>query len=338
VPHSHGRGAALHLQGAARLSLGRDADAIKQFDAARQAGHGGAVYFHAYAYASRRDWANAQRVVALRKSTGSPSGELEVTREAALFALDRGHWLDALRLSQDAFDAADKLGSVYTAPENRIRLHELEWLAGKRTRAQTDAILGKAIQELGRPLPEGDQIASAYRSHRLQALAYLAARNGMTPALQDAIARVDEWKGQAGYPLIVQMQSVLRAEVTRLQGRPADAVRQLAALAKRPDALVSVRSALLRALQAAGDDAGVITQANWLASHRGKAYMDMGMSGYVQPLNVADTTLAHLDAAEAWTRLRQPGNAAKERDAFLRAWPWAQLPAPIKERLERITP
>lgn len=338
VPQYEGRGATLYLQGAALLALGRDAEAIKQFDAARQAGHGGAVYFHAYAYASRRDWTNVQRVVALRKPTGSPAGELEVSREAALFAVDRGQWPEALRLSQEAFDAAEHLGSVYAMPENRIRLREVEWLAGKRARSEMESILRKDVQEIGRPMPDDDQMALAYQAHWLQSLAYLAARNGTAPVLQDAIAHVDAWKGHANYPLVVQMQSVLRAELARLQGRPRDAVRQLGALAERPDALVPVRSALLRALQAAGDDAGVIAQAGWLVSHRGKAYMDMGMAGHVQPLTVADTTLAHLDAAEAWARLGQSAKAAKERDAFLRAWPQAQLPVPIRERLKRLTP
>lgn len=338
APQYEGRATALYLQGAALLALGRDAEAIKQFDAARQAGHAGAVYFHAYAYASRRDWANVQRVVALRKPTGTPTGELEVAREAALLALDKGQWEEALRLSRDALQVAETLDAVYTAPENRIRLYEVEWLAGMRSPAQMADVLGAAIRDVGQPLPEDDQIALAYQAHRLQTLAYLAARNGTATALRDAIARVDAWKQHANYPLIVQMQSVLRAELSRLQGRPEEAVRQLAALAERPDALVSVHSALLRALLAAGDDDGVVAQANWLASHRGKAYMDMGMAGHVQPFSVADTTLAHLDAAEAWMRLRQPANAAKERDAFLRAWPQAQLPLSIKNRLARVTP
>src|SRR5690606_10539048 len=102
------------------------------------------------------------------------------------------------------------------------------------------------------------------QANQLQALGYLAARNGTRAAVQQAIGSVEAWKAHEGYPLTVQMQEILHAELERLQGRPNDAARRLGVLAARPDALVSVHSALLRALQAAGEDAGVIAQANWL--------------------------------------------------------------------------
>jgi len=339
VPQYEGRPSALYLQGAALLAMGRDAEAIKQFDAARLAGYAGAVYFHAYAYAVRRDWAGVQRVVAMRKSTGSPVGEILVTQQAALFALDQGHWADALRHAQDAADTSAKLEPVYQGPTDRVVLLAYQQLAGVQSQAQRAAVLGDAIRDAALRMRQAEDDADRFnQASQLQVLAYLAARNGTSTAVRQAAASVDAWKAHAGYPLIVQMQAVLGAELERLQGRPAQAAQQLNMLVARPDALVAARSALLRALQAAGNDAGVVEQANWLAKHRGAAYMDASGGNMLQSLSVADTTLAHLDAAEAWMHLGQIAKAAKERDAFLRAWPRVQLPRLVEQRLSRITP
>lgn len=334
-----GRGSALYLQGAALLAQQRYTEALAQFDAARRAGFAGAVYFHAFAYAAQRDWVGMRRVKALRRPSDNPVTEIEVPLRDAVFTLDQGDWAEALRLAQEAAVTSEKLEPVYFGPESRIRLYQIELLAGTRTQMQLGGLLGNAVRDAAAQMQQATNDTDRINlANQLQALGYLAARNGTQAPLQQAISSVAAWPAYTGYPLTVQIQDVLRAELERLQGRPADAVRRLNLLAAKPDASIAVHSALLRALQASDEGAGVITQAHWLATHRGAAYMDPSVSGFLQPLSVADTTLAHLDAAEVHMLRKESHKATQEREAFLRAWPQAQLPQPIKDRLARITP
>jgi len=339
VPQNEDRGSAMYLQGMALLAQQKFAEAIRQFVAARRDGETGAVYSYAYVYAAQRQWPDALRVVAMRKPTGSQVGELEVKQQAALLAMDRGHWGDALGDAQDAAARSNQLEPVYMGPENAIRLLAMQLLAGTHSQAEQAGMLADAMrQAASRMRLATDDTDRINQANQIQALAVLAARNGTPTLVQQAITSVEAWPSYTGYPLTVQMQLVLHAELDRLQGRAPDAVRRLQPLASRPDALVTVHSALLHALQATGNDAGVLEQADWLVRNRGAAYMDPGLSGFLQPLSVADTTLAHLDAALARSRRNQPAQAAKEREAFLRAWPLAQLPESIRERLARLTP
>ena len=338
VKQYEGRASALYLQGAALVAMQRYPEASHQFDASRQAGFTGAVYFQAYVYAAQRDWANVRRVVAMRKSTGNPVGDLEVLQNAAVFAVDQGQWATALRAEQQVAEASSRLEPVYQGATDQVALLAMQQLAGTRTSAQLAAELQGEIRSAGQRLRDADEVGRANQANQLQALGFLAGRSGLVGPLQQAIASVDGWPGHAGFPLLVQMQEILRAHLDRLQGHPKAAIQRLRVLTARPDALVHAHSALLQALQATGDDVGALAQANWLASHRGLAYMDFSGGGSLQLIAVADTTLAHLDAAEAWLRRGNLGSATKEREAFLRAWPQAQLPPPIQERLVRLRP
>ena len=55
-------------------------------------------------------------------------------------------------------------------------------------------------------------------------------------------------------------------------------------------------------------------------------------------MNVADTTLAHLDAAELLLRMGRKGEARLEAEAFRRAWPEKVLPDYLRRRLDATLP
>src|SRR5690606_26932623 len=195
------------------------------------------VYSHAYAYAMQRDWNGVERTLALRRPTGNPVGELEVGRQAAVFAVDRGQWDEALRLARDALAASEKTEPVFNAPLDRLHLLGIELLADARSQAQLTASLDAAIRDIRGRMAGKDEIDRIDLASQLQALGYLAARNGARDALGSAIAGVDTVKELAGYPLLVQMQTVLHAELDRLHGRPAEAVRRLAPLVAKDEAI-----------------------------------------------------------------------------------------------------
>jgi hypothetical protein len=104
------------------------------------------------------------------------------------------------------------------------------------------------------------------------------------------------------------------------------------------DELFQVHAALQNTYHAAGRFEEALEQARWMANHRGKAYIEINGAQAMQALNVADTRLARLLAAEALLELRLPKEAQLEAHAFLKAWPAASLPGYLRLRVEAILP
>ena len=75
-----------------------------------------------------------------------------------------------------------------------------------------------------------------------------------------------------------------------------------------------------------------------MARHRGRAYIEVNGGQVMQALNVADTRLSRLRAAEALWQLHQPKAAQLEAQAFLNAWPAQALPDHLRLRAEAILP
>lgn len=330
LPQYERLGAAHYLQGIALVGLGRYADAIAQFEASRASGYSGAIHSYAYAYAAQRDWRNVGRVLALRKPTGVATAEVAVVEQAAVFALDQGRIGDALRDADEAVRAAEAAEPVYSGPHQRIRRLSIATVAGEDPAATRDAIAREA-RAMEQRIDTPDMVDRMGLVPWLQALGYLAARNGDRATLENIVARAAA-VGIDGYPQAQQLQAVLVAESERLRGDAAAAAKRLAPLAAKANASVPVHSALLRALRDAGDVRGAMAQAEWLSAHRGRAYVDRVGEDALQAIDVADTTLALLDQAELARASADAAAADAAREAFLRAWPQAGLPPAIAKR------
>lgn len=337
IPQFEAAAGAHYLQGMALVGLQRYSQALKQFETSRSDGYNGAVYSHAYAYAAQRDWRGVQRVLGQRRPTGIASAEVQVPQQAAVFALDQGHWDAARTHAQQAVRAAAAAEPVLLEPEQRIRHLSIEVLAVEpRSNATLHEALAAEIATTSKQMETADDTVRAGYAAWLQALGYLAARIGEQEQLATVLAQTDAFKELSEYPLLAQVQQVLHAEAERLRGQPHAAVLRLQPLAAQKEALLPVHSALLRALKADGDQAGARVQAQWLATHRGRAYMEPSMNGVLLAVQVADTTLALLDAAEADQALGNKDQAEQERAAFLRAWPLDDLPAGLRERVTKL--
>ncbi len=323
-------GAARYLQGIALVGLGSYADAISQFEASRAAGYSGAIHSWAYAYAAQRDWTNVDRVLALRKPTGVPSAEVAVPEQAAVFALDQGHIGDALRDADESVRAAEAAEPMYLGPQQRIRRLSIATVVGEDPVA-TRAATAREARALAQRIDTPDVVERMGLVPWLQALGYIAARNGDRATLDGIIANVAA-VGIGGYPQDEQLQAVLLAESERLRGDAAAAAKRLAPLAAQARASVAVHSALLRALRGSGDARGAMVQAQWLSAHRGRAYVDRVGEDTLQGIDVADTTLALLDQAELARASGDAAAARVSRDTFLRAWSQAGLPPEIAKR------
>jgi len=95
---------------------------------------------------------------------------------------------------------------------------------------------------------------------------------------------------------------------------------------------------LLRAARAADDESTAREEARWLAGHRGRAYIEMGLDYLPTVLNVADSTLATLDLAEVSKAMGRDTEATEALQRFLASWPRDQLPPTIARRVDMLAP
>lgn len=299
VPQSARRGAADYLRGMALLLLEHPQQAIEAFERARTHGYRGAGISHAFAHAVQDDWEGVERVLASRVPTGVDSGEVLLPDQQALLAIDRGDWTRARALAAEATAAATSAEPLVAGTWQRIRQLAVDVASEQLPQAEATA---RIAREMARVEEDAARLDAAYpsaSSNALQALGYLAALVDARGPLARAIVRAERFDALGDYPLMVQLQAVLEAELARIEGRPRDAVNRLRPVAAGDDAMVVTRFSLQRALAAAGDAEAAAEQAAWLAAHRGRAYIERPGNDLLSPVAVAARRLAYVPEAAA---------------------------------------
>ena len=173
----------------------------------------------------------------------------------------------------------------------------------------------------------------ASTNHRL-AVGWLAARSGDGALLSDAIASLGERKAVAGYPLAEQAWDALLAEQDRMNGKPEAAINRLSATARKPDALQMIHVAHARALADAGQWQGAVSEWQWVARASRTRVRRTRHGRMLDPMTIAETRLARLEAASLLAHNGQKARAQAELDAFDKAWPADALPRALHARRE----
>ncbi|MCY7354620.1 MAG: putative peptide modification system cyclase [Lysobacter sp.] len=336
APQFGGQSTANYLHGMILLGLERYADAIKMFEASRRLGFKGAGFSYAYAYAAQRDYAGAERALRTRLNTGAATAELEAKYSQMLFALDRGRWSTMLSSARDGLESASQVEPLMAGAEWRNRVLTVEFLAGHEQKPRLESRLLREIATIQTNAVMTDDVYPSYSEMLLLSAGDLGGRLDALPLVERALDAVQHSNDMVGYPILLQMQQVLLAERERLSGKPEAAVARLSKLVGSEEALVAMHSALSRAARASGNEAIELRELNWLTSHRGRAYAEHGANHLQTPLNIADTTLARLSAAELLTQLGRESDARKELAAFLGAWPVQDLPEGLRLRVRRL--
>ncbi|TKR30316.1 putative peptide modification system cyclase [Luteimonas gilva] len=331
VPQFSGQAPAQYLQGMLLLAMDRYPEAQRLFKTSREAGFKGAGSSYGYAYAAQRDYAKANELLATRKGVGADTENLEIPFSAMMLAVDQGQWQQAEASADRGLGMAMKAEPLITTPEWRIRKLAVQTLAGREASTEMQQRLLREIAQLRAEAAKTDAVYPNLSETMSFGAGYLGARLDSLPVVEAALAAASA-EGIAGYPLLIQMRQVLLAEQERLQGKPKRAVARLKVWAGREDAAFAVHSALMRAARADGDWTLALREAKWMASHRGRAYMEGTAAGLPSVVNVADTTLARLDAAEILAKTDRKKEAETELSAFRAAWPVAQLPESLRRR------
>ncbi|MCL1635891.1 putative peptide modification system cyclase [Luteimonas sp. SX5] len=326
------RSSAQYLEGMLLLGMEQYPQAIKAFEASRTGGYEGGGLAYAYAYEAQRRFEEADRAFSKRGGSQLVPKEFDDFEYCLITALDRSDW----PRSKDCADRAmAKIGAddtMFLEPTWRVWSAAAAMIAAGDGRADP-AVLRDHLSWFDQRAAQFDAVYPIYRAQYRMSLGYLAAASGQAALLDQALAKPGDEGIVEQHPATAQLHQVLLAEKDRLSGRARAAADRLAPIVKRDDALLLAHAAFGRALRDSGDNEGALAQARWVASHRGRAFVERGLSSLLDPLAVASTTVADLDAAELLKALGRDEESKQALDKFLSAWKEANLPGYLRTRV-----
>jgi putative peptide modification system cyclase len=277
-----------YLIGMLLLGLERFPESISAFIASRRAGFTGHGVSYAYAYAAQRDYDAAERILAARKPSGAPTGELETFLARLQIALDRQQPRQALAVADAGYQAALHAGSVFAREAWALRRLSVQAITGALSGHSLHAALADELARIESRADGLEREHPTLSTRLMLGLGYVAARSADVVLVERVLAAVPK-ADVDGFPPLGEMRRVLVAEREAALGRPQAAVRLLAPMAANPDATFPVHSALGRAARAAGDERLARREVDWQAAHRGKAYVEEGVEYFPAPFNIVDT-------------------------------------------------
>jgi putative peptide modification system cyclase len=322
------RPSAEYLRGTLLLALDRNAAALLAFKQADSLGVGGDKGSFAGAYAVSRHFAEADAVLETQPKTGAPASDLTLQQIYATLAVDQGRWDDAIKQLQGLAQQA--------APVSRDLQFRFSGSALMLRSFAPDAGFGRDVAKYLEECTREFEAAGRSRRHDLAysliAVSVFAARQGHEAAAEKALATVRPFVAEAKRPILDGMLTVADAELDLAHGRAGSAVDRLEAAIARHEAPYMAHAVLLRALVATGAVDRAADEADWLASHRGLAYGELGNNFMAQAANVAESDLALLSAAELYGSAGDEKTAEKKRAAFRAVWPGPEAAAVESER------
>ncbi|WP_374609366.1 putative peptide modification system cyclase [Thermomonas sp.] len=299
-------------QGSIQYGLGimllgqeRDADALAAFRRSREWGFSGWSEFHARVYDIRGQHEDADRIY-LQSSAGKTGWQGE---EGVVTWIDRG---DLRRASEMARawhrrteDAGDRLESLRA----RAAIASVDAIGNARGVGNDLRALIADSRRLAR------EVDAVYPPTSVELQLYaglLAAYTNDRGLVADALLGTEDSRAVRDYPTVGQLREVVLAEQERLSGNAEAAVARLGPLARQENALVAVHWALMNAQRATGNTEAALERSQWLATHRGRVFVEATTTEVLQFFNVAVAAQARKDNG-AGTRAEQasPGPAVR---------------------------
>jgi len=322
APQNALRGIGFDYLGRATLGQEKYDDAQKSFRQAMGLGFASSARRLADVHAARGQFTDA------RKHLAHPEigPEVRYIEEVSL-AIDQGDFGRAEAMADKAY-SDDAAGKDLTRRVFGLVRGVVLMLGGEKDRARSRfaEAMNASIEAISNP-QIGNRTDDAYIA---LAIAYAAQRNGDDSLAKRALLELESYKEIFEEPNV-------RAGLERSSGQHEAAISRLRGLLTGSE-LPQTHAALLETYYLAGRFEEVVTEARWLAAHRGRAYIETNGGQAMQSLNVADTRLARLRAAEALLKLSRPKEAQQEVRAFLDAWPPGVMPAYLRLRADAIFP
>lgn len=331
-PHYPRSGNTHYLLGTLQLASGNPRQAQVHLDNAKAVNaHNMGLRFVELA-ASERRFADADKALSEIRLSGVPTNDVGAHRVRIALAVDQGRWRTALQKADeaevDARNASPLAARIYRS--TKLSLQSI---------ATPGAEFGREVEAYARI--EQTALRDPENRDRPGALfgaffaTWLAARNGDTVLAKRVLADVSGDADVRNYRYVADMAALAQAQIALNGG---DATAALAALTPRVDGaeLYLLHVGLRDAQRAAGALDRAAVEAQWLAQHRGRAYAEFNADETLKALNVAESNVAVLSEAEIADAQGDAGIRAQKLTAFLRLWPEAELPAPLRRRAEAL--
>ncbi len=295
-PQNDGLGRVRYMLGVYLLGQDKVQDALLQFRKARESGFVGAGELYARAYDALGQAAEADKTYFA--STGGHNGW---QREAGVVTwIDRGDWRKAGEAARRWAAEAEASGDTVELLRARAAEASVASLGGGGNDAAARRVL---LESAGKWGAEADAAFPPTSTEVRLYAGLLAAHAGDRAGVDAALEATRGSPILRDYPTVAQLQQVLLAEQSRLDGKPQAAVERLAPLARQDTGLVAVHWALMRAAAASGNPATAAAEARWLATRRGRVFAESTTTDVLRFFNAAVSRQAIEDA-------REPGGAA----------------------------
>lgn len=311
-----------------RLALGQEkfAEAEAAFGNAVARGSKSAVVRRANTFAAQRRFDQAAKTWPLSLKVNG------VYFDRVSLYLDQGLWAPAVSEAR-GLERQTPAGSVRA----RLAIYPsavAAWAQGdyKSTRKEIRRIADMTLSAVANPTNAADATDDAYAA---VSAGILAQRMGDTAVARSVTTELQKRKELLTNRPLRDLVEVSRANDLRLSGNADKAIALLEPLVNGSEPF-QTHAALMEAYAAAGRIDKAVGQARWLSSHRGRAYIEIGCAWCQQPLDVFDTTHAHLRAAELLAGAGNEDQARKELMAFDSKWSETQLPDHLRVRRKAV--
>jgi putative peptide modification system cyclase len=331
-PRNPHRATSEYLLGTLYAEAGKYTDALRAFSASVADGARYQNALHASAYAAQRKFEDAKAVLKRGKPSGTASFDIIDVGTSVSMAVDQGNWQQADNLLKTAQSRAGSLGPRVAGRYQGMSL-SLQSLVVTPAKSQILALTGYLARE-GEALANADSVDRTELKFQIVLTAYLAARAGDTKLAERALA-VAGPESETDTPVLDNLRGVAKAEIDRTPGTSQDALSTLKSLVNGSELYIT-HVALMDAYASAHNDVGALAEARWLSSHRGRAYVESNMQSILTPLNVAESNLALLRAAEFSNALGKKAEARQSLAAFESAWPNATQMSWLSTRLKKL--
>ncbi|HTI94996.1 MAG TPA: putative peptide modification system cyclase [Rudaea sp.] len=275
--------------------------------------------------AAQRHFGKAESMLANNKSSGIPSMDLSSDFIRAAVAVDQGNWREAESVLDLAESKAAKLGA---SPHMRLQgiALGLQSELGQYEHSKLDTFIQAISTFTANNAIDADQA----QFHRFFAI-YLLAHNSETKQAKQLLGNDRAAAAMGASTPLNNLRTIADAELARVTGHPQQAIDRLKPLVDGNELFLTHR-ALLDAYASLGQNEAALAEAQWLASHRGRAYAEYGANQFMMAFNVVQSDLALLRVAELSRDLGKPNESTKALNEFSRAWPNIDLPMIISRQ------
>ena len=288
--------------------------------------------FYAAMFLAQRKFAEGAAVLDRIKPSGIATSDVFDQRDRITMDIDQCNWDRAYAVVREQLKQAAAIGPPYERAFHAMVLSLDDYT--EHAAQRVDA-LHSFIDTLRAAAAQPSPTFRYDDYFTLLFAGYLAQRAGDAALAQSVVEFAAPRIRDAGYSNLDNMLAAITATADSANGRNKEAIADLERL-RNGSELFLTRVILADAYAADGRIDDALRELNWVAEHRGRAYLELNSFQIVQSRNVAESDMAPLRMAELEAAARRDAAAKSHLAAFLAAWPIERQPAPIAARTEKV--